>query len=242
MFGFGDPVAFLIGCLFLIPAIVVAMPVHEMGHAFAAVWMGDPSPRNRGFLHPQIRAFIHPYGVVAVFLANVGWGKPVPVNEYRLDGAGRKVVWALGGPVANLIGAVVFGIALRALTAGGILPNPTSLLQPGLGYVASIVYAIYFLNLSFFAFNLLPIPGLDGWRVVEALLRGRYPKFFFDVSMRMQTIWIICVAIIVIGPIFLRFDILGAAVGIFYQPAATAIVGECTRYTSINTCPLSARF
>src|ERR1700730_18193817 len=87
----GDPVVFLVGALFLIPALLLAIPVHELGHGLAAYAMGDPSPRNRGFFRPDPRRLLNVYGVVAVFLANVGWGNPIPVNEYRLrGGAGRQ--------------------------------------------------------------------------------------------------------------------------------------------------------
>src|SRR5262249_42073898 len=77
--------------------------------------MGDPSPRNRGYFRPEPRLFFNVYGVVAAFLANVTWGNRVPVNEYRLDGMGRKIVYALGGPVANLLVAALFGLLVRVL-------------------------------------------------------------------------------------------------------------------------------
>src|SRR6266487_72580 len=178
----GDPVIFLVGSIFLIPALLVAIPAHELGHAVAAVMMGDPSPRNRGYFRRQPRVFFNVYGVIAAFLANVTWGSPVPVNEYRLDGIGRKVAYALGGPLANLVVAIVFGVLLRLLAATGGLANPTTFRQDPLGLAATICYGIFFLNLSTFAFQLLPVPGLDGWRVVEALFRSRNPRFFFNVA------------------------------------------------------------
>src|SRR6266496_130216 len=142
--GLGDPVVFLIGSIFLIPAVVIAVTVHEMGHVLAAVAMGDPSPRNRGYLRPDPRLFYNVYGVIAAFLANVTWGSPVPVNEYRLDGIGRKVAYALGGPLANLVVAIVFGVLLRLLAATGGLANPTTFRQDPLGLAATICYGIFF--------------------------------------------------------------------------------------------------
>jgi Zn-dependent protease len=238
----GDPVVFLIGSLYLIPALLIAIPVHEIGHALAANAMGDPVPRNRGFLRPDPRIHLNVYGVIAVFLANVGWGNPVPINEYRLRGVGGRVIYALAGPAANLLVAIVFGIVVRVLLALGTPPDEFTLVQPPLGYVATICYAIFFLNLSIFAFHLLPVPGLDGWRVIEALFRDRNPRFFFNVSANTQTIWIVCAAIVFFGPFLLHFNVLGAVVGIFFQPASTAILGQCAGYVSLNPCPLSARF
>ena len=115
-------------------------------------------------------------------------------------------------------------------------------LEPPIVYVTNIVYAIFFLNLSTFAFQLLPIPGLDGWRVVEAIFRDRNPRFFFNVASRTQMIWWIAVLIVFFGPYLVHFDILGAVVGIFFQPASSAILGQCAGYTTLNPCPLSARF
>ena len=238
----GDPVVFLIGSLFLVPALFVAIPVHELGHALAAYFLGDPTPRNRGFLRPDPRLFFNPYGILAVFLLNVSWGEPVPVNEYRLGTTARKLVYALGGPAANLVAAIVFAIALRALAAAGAFADPVTLRQPPLGYVATIVYGLYFLNLSTFAFNLLPIPGLDGWRVLEAIFRNRNPRFFFDAWASRTTIWLVCGIAILIGPLLLRFSVLGLVVGIFFQPVSSLILGSCTGYVSLQPCPLSGRF
>jgi Zn-dependent protease len=230
----GDPILLLIGAIFLVPAIVVAVPVHELGHALAAVWMGDPSPRNRGYFKPDPRLFLNVYGVVAAFLVNVTWGTPVPVNEYRLSGTGRKLVYVLGGPAANLLVAVIAGIVLRVLASHGVLSSLT-LAQPLTGYVATIVYAIYFLNLSTFAFQLLPVPGLDGWRVVETLFRSRNPRFFFSVAANVQTIWLIAAIVVFVGPL-LRLPILNWAVAIFFEPASIGILGACTPYVSLIPC------
>lgn len=234
----GDPIVFLIGSIFLIPAILIAVPVHELGHGVAAVLMGDPSPRNRGYFRLQPRLFFNVYGVLAAFLANVTWGNRVPVNEYRLTGAGRKVVYALGGPAANLVVAAVFGILVRVLAGQGAVPMPGTFAQPPLGYLATVLYAIYFLNLATFAFQLLPVPGLDGWRVVEALFRNRNPRFFFNVAARTQTIWIIAAFVVILGPLVLRFSVLDAVVGIFFQPAASIIEGTCTGYVVLFPCPV----
>lgn len=243
MTGFGDPVVFLIGSLFLIPAILVAIPVHELGHGVAAYFAGDPSPRNRGYLRPRPRLFINVYGVILAFLANVSFGSPVPVNEYRLQEKWRKLVWALGGPAANLLAAIVFGIVLRALLAQpGALISFAPRLQSPLVYVTNIVYALYFLNLSTMAFQLIPMPGLDGWRIVEILFRDRNPRFFFNVQGRQQTIWLVAVGVVFLGPLILHFDVLSAVVGIFFQPASSAILGWCGGYTTLVPCPVSAHF
>src|ERR1700730_10671353 len=165
------------------------------------------------------------------------WPTWAGATRYRSTSTG-----CVAGPAANLLVAIVFGVVVRVLLAIGAPPNPFTLAQPPLGLLSSVVYAIYFLNLSIFAFQLLPIPGLDGWRVLEALFRRRSPLFFYNVSANVQTIWIVCAVVIFFGPYLLHFGILDAVVGIFFQPAATGILGQCTGYVSLHPCPLSGRF
>ena len=103
---------------------------------------------------------------------------------------------------------------------------------------AFVVFAIYFLNLAIFAFQLLPIPGLDGWEILAALLRRRSPGFFMRAEMNRQTIWIICLAAVFFGPLLLHFSVLGAVVGVFFEPASLVILGQCVSYVSLQPCPV----
>jgi Zn-dependent protease len=234
----GDPLPFLIGSIFLLPALAITAPVHELGHGLAAVLMGDPSPRNRGYLGLDLRRYFNVYGIIAAFLVNVTWGSPVPVNEYRLNGIGRKLVYVLGGPVANLVVAAVFGILLRVLLAQGAVADLGTFNQPPLGLLATVVFGIFFLNLSTFAFQLLPVPGLDGWRVIETLFRSRNPRFFFNVAANTQTIWLVAVLVVFLSPIVLHVSLLDRAVAIFFQPASNGILGQCHGYVVLQPCLL----
>ena len=238
---FGDPYLFLVTSLFLVPALVIAIPGHELGHVLVAYAQGDRSVRNRGFLKPDPRLFIEPYGALAVFLANVGWSNPAPVNEYRFRGAPGRVAYALAGPAANVVLALLFGIALRALvhSAAVVLAGPLILPPPLtdlLGVVAYALFAVAFLNVSMFAFNLLPLPGLDGWRVLEAVLRRRYARFFFEADSRRREIWVIAILVIFIGS-FLGRSILAAVLLPLYAPVATLVFGSCIGYPGLIPCP-----
>lgn len=233
----GDPVSFLVTALFLVPALFIAVPAHELGHAFAADRLGDRSVRAFGYLKPQWRRFMDVYGVIAVFLANVAWGRPAPIQAGRIGYSGtRRALYAVAGPAANLAIAIVLGLALRGLYAAGIFATPFTTNIPSLA--AFVVYAAYFLNLSTFAFQLIPIPGLDGWEIVTAFLRRRNPAWFMRVEQNRQTIWIVCLIVIFVGPLLLHFNILGAVVGIFFEPASNLILGRCVVYTSLQPCPL----
>ncbi len=210
----------------LVPALLIAIPLHEMGHAAAAYLLGDRSVRYFGYFTWNPRRFIDPLGVIAVFIALVGCGKKVPVQPNRINTMGQKVLFELGGPAANLLAALVFGVMLRFLLAAGVrVPSIGSPLE----IAAYLVYAIWFLNLSMFAFQLLPIPGLDGWDIVEALFRNRNPRFFFNMSTRRRQIWIGAIVVIFIGSVF-RVPVLNLVMSPFYTPASLISLGICTGY------------
>jgi Zn-dependent protease len=211
----------------LVPALLIAIPVHEMGHALAAYWLGDRSVRYFGYFTWNPRRFLDTFGIIAVFIALVGWGRPVPIQTNKIDTVGRKVLHALGGPAANLIVGVVIGILLRLVASTGFAGKGLTL---GL-VVVLVLYAIVFLNLSLFAFQLLPVPGLDGWEVVEALFRRRNARFFFDVAARRRQIWVGALVIVLVGGIF-GIRVLDTVMTPFYEPASLVANGQCKGYVT----------
>jgi Zn-dependent protease len=216
----------LIGLLVLVPALLIAIPVHEMGHAAAAYFQGDRSVRYFGYFNLDPRRFLDPFGVLAVFLALVGWGKRVPIQPNRINTVRQKVVFELGGPAANLLVALALGFLLRAVTRAGL---PVSF-DIGPGLLGLVLYAIVFLNLSIFAFQLLPIPGLDGWNVVEAIFRDRNPRFFYDVAVRKREVWAGCVIVLLVFQFLQGFNLLNVVMTPFFQPASLISIGECDGY------------
>src|SRR5262245_3857224 len=216
----------LLPYLFLVPAVVVAIPVHEMGHAAAAYLLGDRSVRYFGYFTADPRRFLDPYGVLAVAIALVGWGRRVPVQPNRINTTGKKGLLALGGPAANLALAIVLGLVLRFFPPG----NNTGLL-----FVYDAIYATWFLNVSIFAFQLLPIPGLDGWNILEALFQRTNPRFFFNVAIRRREVWA-GVVIVLLGFSFLaRINLLNLVMLPFYEPASLISFGRCDGYVTVVT-------
>src|SRR4030081_3519873 len=215
-------VAFLLSALLLVPALLIAIPVHEMGHAAAAYLLGDRSVRYFGYFRLDPRRFLDPLGVIAVFVALVGWGRRVPVQPNRISTTTQHLIHELGGPAANLIVAVVLGFVLRILARTGMAPSLD--LSPGL--IGMAVYAIVFLNLSIFAFQLLPIPGLDGWEIIETIFRPRNPRFFFNASVRRREIWAGAVAVLIVGSL-LGVPVLSYVMEPFFKPASLISVGQC---------------
>lgn len=232
-------VGFVLAALLLVPALLIAIPVHEMGHAAAAYILGDRSVRYFGYLTLNPRRFLDPLGVIAVFVALVGWGRRVPVQPNRISTTGQRVIHELGGPAANLVVAVALGFLWRLLTAAGL--GSSFALSPSL--LGAALYAIVFLNLSIFAFQLLPIPGLDGWAVIEAIFRNRNPRFFFQVNSRRQQIWIGCIVVVFLFQLFQGASLLSVVMTPLYLPASLISLGGCDGYAipgfiGLRPCPL----
>ena len=231
-------VAFILAALLLVPALLVAIPVHEIGHALAAYFLGDRSVRYFGYLTPNPRRFLDPLGAIAVFVALVGWGRRVPVQPNRISSTGQRIVHELGGPAANLVVAIVLGVLWRFLTHMGM----RSTLDLSAGLLGAAIYAIVFLNLSLFAFQLLPIPGLDGWAVIEAIFRNRNARFFYQVNSRRQQIWVGCIVVIFLWQLFQGGSLLSAVMTPFYWPASLISLGGCAGYgipgfNGLHPCP-----
>jgi Zn-dependent protease len=212
----------------LVPAIAIDIPLHELGHAVAAYFLGDRSVRYFGYfdLSPaKARRYFDVLGVIAVFIALVGWGRKVPVQQNRITSTGQKILYELAGPAANLAGALLLGAVLRFMLMSGIVPT----VQSVTGVIAYAVYAIWFLNVSLFAFQLLPVPGLDGWAIIEAIFRSRSPRFFFTVDSRRREIWIGVILVIFVGSIF-RVPVLNVVMSPLYTPASLISLGTCIGY------------
>ena len=218
--------AILFGAALLVPAIAIAVPVHEMGHAAAAYLLGDRSVRYFHYFSPDPRRFLEPVGTLSIFLALVGWGRRVPIQSNRINTTAKKVLYELGGPAANLAVALVVGVLVRVMFQGGF---HVAYVDPS-GIVFGIIYVITFLNLSLFAFNLLPIPGLDGWNIVENLLRRRFPRFFFEVHVRQREIWAGLVLILILFQFLNRINLLNPIMSPFFEPASLISTGTCLAY------------
>jgi Zn-dependent protease len=150
----------------------------------------------------------------------------VPVQSNRINTPAQHVIHQLGGPAANLIVAIVLGIVYRILRGIGV---PTTL-DLSVGLIGAAIFVIIFLNLSIFAFQLLPIPGLDGWNIVEAIFRSRNPKFFYQVSARRREIWVGAVIVIFLFQLFQGANLLGVVMTPFFEPASLISIGACFGY------------
>jgi Zn-dependent protease len=154
---FDDPVAFLSGLILKLPALLVAVTVHELAHALVADRLGDPTARRLGRITLNPLPHIDPLGALAFMLAGFGWAKPVPVNAQNLRHPVRDMAYvAVAGPLSNFATAFVALVAVRLLgQAGGLVPFVA---EP----LGGILFWVYVFNLALGIFNLIPLPPLDG--------------------------------------------------------------------------------
>ncbi len=157
-------------------ATLSALTVHEFSHALTAYWLGDTTARDEGRLTLNPIAHIDWVGFVLLVLIGFGWGKPVPYNPYRLrlPRLGPVLV-GLAGPFSNLLFAIASSILFFVAGTQLGFTNDTLLIQ-------FCVFSVS-LNLVLMLFNLIPVPPLDGSKVLLALLsspRYEYIRFILE--------------------------------------------------------------
>jgi Zn-dependent protease len=189
IFGFldllqGSPQAFLVFLGALVTALLVGISFHEFSHAFAADSLGDPTPRYRGRLTLNPMAHLHPLGTFALFVAFVGWGKPVPVNPNLMRGTSPKTGMALvaaAGPISNLVVAGIAGVPIKLGLVDWHTPffawrRTAEFVEQWVApwgvsdYLGLYLSSIIILGIILALFNLTPLWPLDGFSVAVGIL------------------------------------------------------------------------
>nr|WP_199883678.1 site-2 protease family protein [Massilibacillus massiliensis] len=182
--------------IFRIPALLIALTVHEYAHARVAVALGDPTPRFEGRLTLNPIAHLDPFGLIMLWLVQFGWAKPVSVNARNFKNwrQGMMLV-SLAGPGINLITGFVSMIVLVVMIKMGIRE---AWLITTLNYICSY-------NVMFAVFNMLPIPPLDGSKVLMNYLPGRlayqYESYSQYGTLILMGLIMLNVVSFIIGPI-----------------------------------------
>lgn len=159
--------------IMLVPALF-AITCHEVSHGYVAYRFGDPTASSLGRLTLNPLKHLDIIGTLMVFLVGIGWAKPVPVNFSNLRNPKRDMIWvAAAGPATNFMLAVLSAFALRLVAAlpigGSDLFSLALVLRP---LSLMLAFSVY-INLLLALFNLIPVPPLDGGRVVVGLLPYR---------------------------------------------------------------------
>src|SRR3989338_5617446 len=178
---FSQPYLFLI----LLLAVVYGITIHEFAHVLAARLQGDDTGERLGRLTLNPLAHLDVFGVILLLVAGFGWGKPAPYNPYNLKfRRWGEVLVALAGPLSNLLSIVIFGIAGNLLAP---ILAPTNLLLQFLGSLIGI-------NIVLLVFNLIPIPPLDGSKLLFTLLPDSFQEF--KVKLAQNGPWILLMLVV----------------------------------------------
>lgn len=177
----------LIEILALLVVIFLVLPFHEWAHAYAALKLGDTTIKYRGRLTLNPLAHIDPFGALALLLFGIGWAKPVPINPRNFKKPKLYMgITALMGPVANLVAAAVGSLILHICDK--FIPSFAT--DYGMGVAFGTTSFNYFLclflmfyiqvNVSLAIFNFLPIPPLDGSKILFIFLPDRLVEKFYQ--------------------------------------------------------------
>lgn len=192
-----------IGAIFQILILIFSVIIHEISHGFMALCFGDKTAQYEGRLTLNPMKHLDWFGSVilplALYLTNagfmIGWAKPVPYNPYNLRNRNMaEPLIALAGPVSNLFVAAIFGLIIRGLASFGFSTSPLVL----------IFSFVVLINVSLAIFNLIPIPPLDGSKILFAFLPTSFKHTFQSISEKYGLIIILVVVMFlpnIISPI-----------------------------------------
>ena len=196
----------LLGLLFTIPGVLIAITFHEFAHAKVADMLGDDTPRREGRISLNPFAHIDPIGFIMLLFAGFGWGKTVNVNprNYNRDITVEKAdaIVSIAGPAMNFVLAIVFTLIyfiIYKFAGTLVLQNQIlGIIMQMIGYTISI-------NIGLGVFNLIPLPPLDGSKVIKPLLTYN-AKQWFENNERIfyiifVVLWVTGIAGTIISPI-----------------------------------------
>jgi Zn-dependent protease len=208
----------LVAAVLIVVMLGVAFPVHEFSHALAAYRLGDSTARYMGRLTLDPRAHFDPMGgLLMVFSVlggvGIGWAKPTPYNPYNLRGGrwGEAIV-SVAGPISNLVLALAAALPLRFIVATNM---DTGIFFP-------LLYLFVHINLLLMVFNLVPIPPLDGSKLLYAALD---PQTERQVRPFLDQYGFVILLLVIFMPYFGGPDIIGAIFGGVVDPLERLLTG-----------------
>ena len=208
-----DPLGTLIQILMMILALFLSLILHEIGHGFAALKCGDPTAKMMGRLSLDPRKHLDPIGMLCMFFLGVGWARPVPINPRYFRNRNRDMILvSFAGIFVNLILFLIstFLYVLLYRSYG-----------QAVSYLKQFLLILLSYNISLAVFNLIPVPPLDGYRLVNQIFfRGD-----LDRRMTFQTMQIIRIAFLFICMSGLLSGTLSSVCNFFMVRAANLFSG-----------------
>lgn len=185
--------------------VFLSLSIHEVAHGTAAYMLGDGTAKHSGRLTLSPTAHLDPIGAICLFLFGFGWANPVPVNPRNFEKVKMKtglVITSVAGPVSNLIVAFISMFLIRLISYAPV--NTVTMVL----YI--LLNVLISLNLSLAVFNLIPVPPLDGYKILSAVLPAKY---YFKI-MQYERFGFIALLLIIYLPIF-NTVLVGAVNGIY---------------------------
>ena len=215
---------YLIELLLSLPAVLLSLTLHECAHGWVAYRLGDPTARDLGRLTLNPIRHIDPIGAISLLLFRIGWAKPVPINprNFKRPRAGMALT-AIAGPITNFLIAFVSTFFLLLCYTGGekipVSSAATSIIALFLYYLFRFFYLLQVMNIALALFNLLPLPPLDGSRILTLILPRR--AAFWVVRHERQIL--LFVLVWMVGGSFLA-DLLLGVPAVAASPVLSALV------------------
>mgnify|MGYP005805117925 CR=1 FL=1 len=210
----------LFSILISLPGVLIAITFHEYAHALAAVKLGDETPKMQGRLSLNPLSHLDPIGIIMLIFAHIGWGKPVEINPRNFKGkvsmSAAEAIVSAAGPIMNFILAFVFSLILAALTRFA----PMIWISAN-GVIGLILADIIMINIGLGVFNLIPLPPLDGSKILAHFLPINARRWFIEHQnifyIAFIVIWLTPIASRITSPIIggISNFILGIAFAIF---------------------------
>ncbi len=206
---------YLMGLLISIPGLILALSLHEFAHGYAAYLMGDNTAKYSGRLSLNPLDHLDPVGTLCLFLFKFGWAKPVPINPYNFRNRRAGIVTvSLAGPFMNFLTALVLSLILSVFVRYAPYSNVNEFI-----YLV-LLYAIQ-LNVGLMCFNLIPIPPLDGSKVLLEFLPYRYREAFYRIEQYSSFILMALLFTNVLSPVLLTMrtfvtSIINTIVGLIF--------------------------
>lgn len=195
----------LLSLLISVPGVLIAITFHEFAHAFAADRLGDDTARREGRLSLNPFDHLDPIGFLMLLFAGFGWGKPVHVNPTnytrKMSMEKGEAIVSIAGPIMNFILAIIFTLIYCAIYKFAGL---TFIVSTTGSVIMSLISAIISINIGLGVFNLIPLPPLDGSKVIMPILPYKAKNWFVNNSnlfyIVFVVIWITGIAGYIITP------------------------------------------
>lgn len=195
----------LLSLLMSLPAVLIAITFHEFAHAFVADKLGDDTPRRQGRLSLNPFAHLDPIGSIMLIFAGFGWGKPVEIDSRNFNRNIKmpvaEAMVAAAGPIMNFILAIIFAVIYAIIWKFA----PTFMVNQ-IGFIITLmIQSCIVINLGLGIFNLIPLPPLDGSKIVMGFLPynaknwvQQYGQYFY---IAFVVIWVTGIAGRIISPL-----------------------------------------